>query len=42
MPRKSTEALLFPSVDGSPARLEPPASLSETERDIFAKFRRHR
>ena len=38
MPRKSSEALLFPPVDGSPARLEPPVSLSETERNIFASL----
>lgn len=38
MPRKSSEALLFPSVDGSPPQLEPPASLSAAEREIFVSL----
>ena len=35
MPRKSSAALLIPPPDGSPPRLEPPASLSPPERQLF-------
>jgi hypothetical protein len=33
--RKSAEALAVPSVNGKGPRLEPPASLSESERSVF-------
>jgi len=46
MPRKSVYARLIPPVDGSPPKLEPPATLSPAERQLFnelvaATDRRH-
>ena len=35
MPRKSSAALAFPALDGLPPRLEPPATLSPAERQLF-------
>ena len=35
MPRRSSASLAIPPVDGSPPRLEPPASLSPPERQLF-------
>ena len=35
MPRKSAEALLVPPLDGSPPQLQPPASLSPPEAQLF-------
>jgi phage terminase small subunit len=35
MPRKSAAALATPPINGEPPRLQPPASLSETEQAIF-------
>ena len=38
MPRKSSASLAVLSVDGSPPRLQSPATLSPTERDIFTSL----
>lgn len=38
MPRKSMAALAIAPVDGAPPKLEPPASLSSAERDLFVEL----
>jgi hypothetical protein len=36
--RKSASSFVLPAVDGRPERLEPPATLSEDERNIFEQL----